>query len=139
MSPHARSAAFALLLVSSLALSQQDTRDINSSPSNDQYMAGTDWQPRSSVPGGKTFEFSFDHSNVFPGTSRSITVYVPAQYTADKPACVYVGLDAIGIQLPAIFDDLIDKHEMPITIAIGLSPGAVDSAYPPRNLSLIHI
>jgi len=76
---------------------------------------------------GSSFQFVFDHSKIFPGTSRTITVYVPAQYTAEKPACLYVALDRLGFGAPAVFDDLISKREMPVTIGIGLSPGTVNS------------
>ena len=56
------------------------------------------------MPQGKTFTFPFADSKIFPGTSRNITVYVPAQYKEDKPACVYVGLDG-GNYRPAAADD----------------------------------
>jgi enterochelin esterase-like enzyme len=89
--------------------------------------------PQPGVPKGKIFEFTFGDSHIFPGTSRKITVYVPAGYRAEKPACVYVGLDALGFEASVVFDNLIYKHEMPITIAIGVSPGTVDSNSPPHN------
>jgi gluconolactonase len=60
-------------------------------------------------------------------------VYVPAEYQGDKPACLYVGLDGLGFNAPTVFDNLIAQHAMPITIAIGVSPGAVASASPPDN------
>ena len=82
---------------------------------------------QSGVPKGEIFEFIVDHSQIYPGTSRKITVYVPAEYKADKPACVYVGLDGLGFDVSTVFDNLIYKHEMPVTIAIGVAPGAVVS------------
>src|SRR5882672_10797566 len=100
---------------------------------NGQYVRGPDSRPQSGVPKGKIFEFTLDHSKIFPGTTRKITVYVPAEYAADKPACVYVGLDDLAFGVPIVFDNLIYKHDMPITIAIGIAPGAVDSARPPHN------
>jgi gluconolactonase len=100
---------------------------------NAQYLPGPDSKPQPGVPQGQTFDFTFEHSNIFPGTTRKITVYVPAEYTADKPACVYVGLDALAFAAPAVFDNLIYKHEMPVTIAVGVAPGAVDSADPPQD------
>ena len=93
----------------------------------DDYEPGPDSQRQPGVPQGKTFSFRFDQSKIFPGTSRNITVYVPAQYKAEKPACVYVGLDALGFGVPVVFDNLIHKGEMPVTIAIGVSPGTVVS------------
>jgi gluconolactonase len=100
---------------------------------NAQYSAGPDSKTQPGVPHGKTFDFIFEHSKIFPGTARKITVYVPAEYTADKAACVYVGLDDLGFAAPIVFDNLIYKHEMPVTIAIGIAPGAVDSDDPPND------
>jgi sugar lactone lactonase YvrE len=100
---------------------------------DDQYVPGPDSLPQPGVPKGKSFRFTFDHSTVFPGTTRAITVYIPAQYRADKPACVYVGLDNLAFEAPAVFDNLIYKHEMPVTIAIGVPSGTVESAAPPRD------
>lgn len=100
---------------------------------NDQYVTGPDSVPHSGVPNGKIFEFTFDHSKIFPGTARKITVYVPAEYTAEKPACVYVGLDGLGFAAPTVFDNLINKHDMSVTIAIGTEPGTVDSSDAAQN------
>ena len=100
---------------------------------DDQYVPGPDSLRQPSVPEGKSFEFTFDHSRVFPGTTRTITVYVPDQYRADRPACVYVGLDGLGFEAPVVFDNLICKHEMPVTIAIGVPPGRVESADAPND------
>ena len=82
---------------------------------------------------GQTFTFPLTDSAIFPGTARTITVYVPAAYQGDKPACVYVGLDSLGFNAATVFDNLIAQHAMPITIGIGVSPGAVASASPPDN------
>src|SRR5258706_1540857 len=109
------------------------TQIVDDMRQNEQYVPGPDSEPQSDVPKGKIFEFTLEHSKIFPGTNRKITVYVPAEYAADKPACVYVGLDALAFGVPIVFDNLIHKHDMPVTIAIGISPGAVDSARPPHN------
>jgi gluconolactonase len=97
------------------------------------YVLTQDSKSQAGVPKGKTFTFALEQSNVFPGTSHTITVYVPAEYTGDKPACVYVGLDALAFEATTVFDNLIFKHEMPVTIAIGLAPGEVPSRDAPRN------
>ena len=62
---------------------------------------------------------------MYPGTTRTVTVYIPAQYRGDKPACVYVGLDALYFDVPKVFDKLMHYGEMPTTIGIGVSPGVV--------------
>ena len=99
----------------------------------DNYQPGPDSQPQAGVPKGETFSFQLDNSSVFPGTRRTITVYVPAQYRGDKPACVYVGLDGLGFDVPVVFDNLIHRGEMPVTIAIGVSSGAVASSSGEEN------
>jgi sugar lactone lactonase YvrE/enterochelin esterase-like enzyme len=95
---------------------------------DDQYVPGPDSERQPAVPQGKIFEFVLDHSKVYPGTSRKISVFIPAEYRADKPACVYVGLDGLGFRVSTVFDNLIYRHEIPVTIAIGVEPGAVDAA-----------
>ena len=77
------------------------------------------------VPRGEILKFSFNQSKIFPGTSRDCWVYVPAQYDPAKPACVYVNQDGIQWKAPNVFDNLIDKKEMPVTIGVFITPGKV--------------
>ncbi len=77
------------------------------------------------VPKGEILKFTFENSKIFPGTSREISVYVPVQYKADKPACVYVNQDGIQWKAPTVFDNLIAKNEIPITIGVFITPGKV--------------
>ena len=77
------------------------------------------------VPKGEVLKFTFDHSTIFPGTSREYWIYVPAQYKAGKPACVYVNQDGIQWKAPTVFDNLIYKKEMPVTIGVFVTPGKV--------------
>src|SRR5262245_48526918 len=82
------------------------------------------------VPKGEILKFTFDHSTIFPGTWREYWIYIPAQYRPDKPACVYVNQDGIQWNAPVVFDNLIHKKEMPVTIGVFVTPGRVmpDSA-----------
>lgn len=80
---------------------------------------------KAGVPKGEVLTFKFDNSTIFPGTSRDVSVYVPAQYKADKPACVYVNQDGIHWNAPTVFDNLIASKEMPVTIGIFITPGKV--------------
>lgn len=130
---HIQSIAVVLFLTGSMAIAQPAPTPPASTSPDDQYTVGPDSRPQPGVPKGRTFEFTFDHSKIFPGTTRTITVYVPAQYRADKPACVYVGLDGLLFEAPTVFDNLIHKREMPVTIAIGVPPGEVPSADSPNN------
>ena len=59
------------------------------------------------------------------GTAREYWVYVPAQYKPDKPACVFVCQDGIRYEAPTVFDNLINKKEMPVTIGVFVAPGVV--------------
>ncbi|MEO6741429.1 MAG: RICIN domain-containing protein, partial [Chthoniobacteraceae bacterium] len=49
-------------------------------------------KPEDILP-GTTMQFTFTKSAIFPGTVRDVTVFIPAQYDAAKPACVYVKTD----------------------------------------------
>jgi gluconolactonase len=100
---------------------------------DDRYVLGPDSKPQQGVPAGELLEFTLEHTKLFPGTRRKITVYVPAEYTGDKPACLYVGLDGLGFQVPTVFDNLIYKHDMPVTIAIGIQPGAAEASDSTRS------
>jgi len=84
----------------------------------DNYEPGPDSKPQPGVPKGEVLKFTFDKSKIFPGTTREYWVYVPAQYRPDKPAFVYVGQDGIRYDAPIVFDNLIHKKEMPITIGV---------------------
>ncbi len=123
----------ALLTLSQVRGSAPPAIDETVPPPSDNYALGPDSQPHSSVTAGRTFTFELTDSRIYPGTARTITVYVPAAYQGDKPACVYVGLDGLGFNAPTVFDNLIAQHVMPITIGIGVSPGVVASASPPEN------
>jgi gluconolactonase len=70
-------------------------------------------------------------SNIYPGTQRNYHLYIPAQYNASKPACVFVILDGLGRanewKLPIVMDNLIAAGDMPVTIGIFVEPGVVPS------------
>ena len=124
------------VIACTFALGAADLRAQSPAPSPagiDNYEPGPDSKPQPGVPKGKTFSFSFRGSKIFPGTSRNIGVYVPAQYKGDKPACVYVGLDGLGFSVQDAFDNLIHKGEMPVTIAVGVAPGTVASQNEKEN------
>ena len=82
---------------------------------------------QSDVPKGEILKFIFDNSKIFPGTVREVSVYVPLQYRGDKAACLYVNQDGIQWRAPTVFDNLIHKKEMPVTIGVFVTPGKVKS------------
>jgi len=77
------------------------------------------------VPKGEVLKFTFENSAIFPGTWREYWVYVPAQYRPGKPACVYINQDGIQWKAPTVFDNLIHRNEMPVTIGVFIMPGRV--------------
>ena len=83
-----------------------------------------DRQVQPGVPQGKVTAGVFSESSIFPGTRRDYSVYVPAQYSADKPAALMVFMDGSGyskadgaFRVPVVFDNLIHQQAMPVTIA----------------------
>jgi gluconolactonase len=89
------------------------------------YPVDPDSEEQSGVPKGEILKFIFADSKIFPGTTREISVYIPTQYKADKPACVYVNQDGIQWKAPTVFDNLIAKNKMPVTIGVFITPGKV--------------
>jgi enterochelin esterase family protein len=109
---------------------------VNSCFAADDYKLGPDSMPQEGVPRGTVTKARWE-SKLFPGTVRDYWVYVPAQYDAPKPACVMVFQDGGGYvntngqsRVPVVFDNLIHKKEMPVTIGIFLNPGEVPPAEP---------
>lgn len=91
----------------------------------DDYQPGPDSKPQPGVPKGEVLKFECSGSRIFPGTVRDVWVYVPAQYQPDKPACVHINQDGIQWQAPVVFDNLIAKKEMPVTIGVFVMHGRV--------------
>jgi sugar lactone lactonase YvrE/enterochelin esterase-like enzyme len=77
------------------------------------------------VPRGDVTRYTFDQSKIYPGTTRDYWVYVPKQYDPARPACVWVNQDGIQFNAPAVFDDLIAKKEMPVTVGVFVMHGKV--------------
>lgn len=109
----------------------------------DDYVLGPDSVARGpGVPEGKVTGFRFEASEVFPGTTRDCWVYVPAQYDGTQPAAVmvfqdghaYVGTSGGGqMRVPVVFDNLIARGEMPVTIGVFVNPGHRGGDEPPRE------
>ena len=100
----------------------------------DDYTLGPDSLPQAGVPQGKVEKHTWTSgpTNLFPGTARDYWIYVPAQYDAGKSACLMVFQDGGGYigtngsyRVPTVFDNLIHKKEMPVTIGVFVNPGVV--------------
>jgi enterochelin esterase family protein len=86
--------------------------------------------PSESVPHGKVTQHEWLESRIFPGTKRRYSVYVPAQYDGATPAALMVFQDGHAFEgtkgdfrVPIVFDNLIAKGDMPVTIAVMIDPG----------------
>ena len=101
---------------------------ISLAQTTDNYQPGPDSKPQPGVPKGEIIKLSFDKSKIFPDTVRDYWIYVPAQYKPDKPACVFICQDGIRWEAPTVFDNLINKKEIPITIGVFVAPGVVKTA-----------
>jgi len=79
------------------------------------------------VPKGVLKQMPPWESRIFAGTKRDWWIYVPAQYRAERPAAVMVFQDGNNPRtwVPTVFDNLIAKQDMPITVAVFIEPGGV--------------
>ncbi len=96
----------------------------------DDYTPGPDSKRHDGVPKGKITQFKWNTSKIYEGTSRDCWLYVPAQYDGSKPACVMVFQDGGSyvnekgsFRVPVVFDNLIHKKEMPVTVGVFVNPG----------------
>lgn len=99
-------------------------------PAADDYKLGPDSQPQDGVPKGAVTKHTWADSKIYPGTTREYLVYVPAQYDGKTPACVMVFQDGANyanptgqFRVPVVFDNLIHKGEMPVTVGVFINPG----------------
>lgn len=105
-----------------------------------EYTLGPDSLPQEGVPTGTVEERTWDASRIYPGTTHEYRVYVPAQYTDAEPAAVMVFqdgefyVDPEGlVRAPTVFDNLIHKGEMPVTIGVFINPGMKEIPWDQRT------
>lgn len=108
-----------LVMALSVSVSAQDTFEL-----------GADSLRQPDVPRGEITQHRWENSRVYRNTERDWWTYVPAQYDHETPAALMVFQDGAGyldeegpIRVPVVFDNLIHKGEMPITIAVFINPG----------------
>jgi enterochelin esterase family protein len=106
----------------------------------DEYKLGPDSFPQEGIPKGEVTKYSFTNSAVYPGTVRDYWVYVPKQYDAARPAALMVFQDGGSYQntngqyrVPTVFDNLIAKKDMPVTIGVFVNPGVIPATEPGRQ------
>jgi iron(III)-enterobactin esterase len=66
--------------------------------------------------------------------SRTVTVYVPAQYVPGTPAPVIVVQDGPDKNLPLVLDNLIARHRVPAMVAVMIQNGGGDAQGSERGL-----
>ena len=100
------------------------------------YPFTADSKRQDAAPRGKVSKHIHE-SKIFEGTKREYHVYVPAQYKADTPACVMIFQDGHAylkedgdVRATIVFDNLIHKGEMPVTIGIFVNPGHRGDEFP---------
>lgn len=103
------------------------------------YPYGPDSLRHEGVPRGEVTTHQWRESKIFPGTIRRYYVYVPAQYDPSKPAALMVFQDGHAyidedgdFRVPVVFDNLMHKHEMPVTIGVFVDPGHKKDELPPE-------
>jgi enterochelin esterase family protein len=99
------------------------------------YPTDPDSVAKPGVPKGKVTKMPNWRSKIYPDTDREWWVYVPVQYTPDKPACVMIFQDGGYYQnvVPQVFDNLIAEKAMPITVGIFINPGKLLPSGTPRG------
>lgn len=109
-------------------------------------MLGVDSLPQEGVPRGTVVKRTWNTSRIYPGTTHEYWVYVPAQYTDAESACVMIFQDGEAyvdpegtVKAPTVFDNLIHKREMPVTIGIFINPGKKESAYDQRAIQYVSL
>lgn len=97
-----------------------------------EFPLGPDSLSQPGVPQGRMEKFTWATSRLFPGTVRDCWIYIPAQYDAAKPACVFVVQDGEAHwqperrwRIPTILDNLIHQQAIPVMIGVFVNPGVI--------------
>ncbi len=105
-----------------------------------EYALGPDSLPQEGVPTGTVEKHTWDASRIYPGTTHEYWIYVPAQYTDAEPAAVMVFQDGQfyvepegPVRAPTVFDNLIHRREMPVTIGVFINPGMKEIPWDQRS------
>ncbi|MEY3175992.1 MAG: hypothetical protein RLZZ436_3906 [Planctomycetota bacterium] len=113
-------------LLSQLAVAQTPTAPPDPDAA---YEPGPDSKRQDGVPVGKVTKHEWT-SQIFAETTREYFVYVPTQYDGTQPACLMVFQDGHAyvdengqFRVPVVFDNLIHRGELPVTIGLFVNPG----------------
>jgi enterochelin esterase-like enzyme len=95
------------------------------------YSVHPDTQPQAGVPKGTLAKQPEWKSQIFPNTVRDWWVYVPAQYKPDGPPVALMAFQdgesytKPALSVPVVFDNLIHRGDMPVTVGVFVNPGDV--------------
>ena len=94
------------------------------------YQLGPDSFPREGVAKGEVRGPFTLPSDAYPGTQHTYWVYVPAQYDPAVPASLMIFNDGQAFKnmegdarAPNVLDNLIDRREIPVMLAVFINPG----------------
>ena len=99
------------------------------------YEVHADSRERAGVPKGTTKQMPAWQSTIFAGTTRDWWVYVPAQYKPGTAAAVMIFQDGNSYReyVPIVFDNLIARGDMPVTVGIFIQPGLFEGGRSNRS------
>jgi enterochelin esterase-like enzyme len=108
-------------------LLRRDAAAFNASAKLDEpYALGADSLPQPGVPTGVISDHHWQSEHSYPGTERDYWLYVPQQYNESQPACLMVFQDGesyLKEGIPTVFDNLIHRGEIPVTVGLFVNPG----------------
>ncbi len=112
--------------------------------SGSEYTLGPDSLAQEGVSTGTLEKRTWNDSSIYPGTAHEYWIYVPAQYTENEPAAVMVFQDGEfyvdpegSVRAPVVFDNLIHKGEMPVTVGIFINPGMKEIPWDQREAQYV--
>lgn len=124
-------------VLSLLAIAQDAPANAPAARKVGEYPLTADSLPQEGVPKGKLIGPLEWQSKIIRGTVRRYWIYVPAQYTGEKPAGLLVfqdGQRAINpkgvLRVDQVMDNLIHRKELPVMIGLFITPGNLSERYP---------
>ena len=126
--------ALALAAASAAVFAQQPTPPAAAAPQppnpDAHYQLGPDSLEREGVAKGEVRGPFTLPSQAYPGTQHTYWVYVPAQYDKAVPASLMIFNDGQAfknmegdLRVPNVLDNLIDRRELPVMLAVFINPG----------------
>lgn len=98
------------------------------------YRLSADSLPQPEVSEGDYYFFRWTSHTVYPGVERNVHLYLPARAEQADSVNLLVfqdGLDYVrDVRVPTVLDNLIHKGEIPMTVALFVSPGETGPGYP---------